>query len=393
MSISINNNNGVIEISQDGNVPRSYFGAFGKFYPSGTIGGLLIDNLSFVVFSDNTTGLVDGGYNDILSTSNGSGTPNAIFNIDVISGVASGINVSNFADTSGYGMGDFITIQGSDLGGSGEIVLKVTVLDIDGLLIVIGGDFYEVKWYDLIIYGTSPTSLSDAANLLAIALSPAPPVPPSLSLTVSNNSIFDIPANLSLGVGNFTIEWGAKMTADDNHPRAWSIGSFPSAAHAVSIENGILYYWANGGIVGSTTLTYSYIGIWTYFTIMRSTGYIYIFQNGIPLTSFFFEDAIPTNGLPLYLGSEGNDSLQNGLMSNFRWNDTDVYSISSFPTPSAPLTSIPGTKLLIFQGDTLPLEITDNSGMGNVITNGTGIYNADNPFGSPYAGSIQFGTI
>jgi hypothetical protein len=390
MSISINNNNGIIEISQDNSVPKSYFRASGKFYPSGTIGGLLIDNLSFVVFSDNTTGLVDGGYNDILSTSNGSGTPNAIFNIDVISGVASGINISNFADTSGYGMGDFITIQGSDLGGSGEIVLKVTVLDIDGLLIVIGGDFYEVKWYDLVIDGTSPTSLSDAQSLLAATLATAPP---SLSLTVSNNSIFDIPANSGGGIGNFTIEWGAKMTADDNHPRAWSIGSFPSAAHAVSIENGILYYWANGGIVGNATLIVGYIGVWTYFTIMRKAAAIYIFQDGIQIASFGFGDAIPTNGLPLYLGSEGNDSLQNGLMSNFRWNDTDVYSPYAFPTPSVPLTSIPGTKLLIFQGDTLPLEITDNSGMGNVINNGTGIYNADNPFGSPYEGSIQFGTI
>jgi len=302
MSISINNNNGIIEISQDGSVPKSYFNASGKFYPSG----------------------------------------------------------------------------------------KNENLEIDGFLINIEKDVYDVRWYDLVIDGTSPTSLSNAQSLLAATLATAPS---NLSLTVSNNSIFDIPANLSLGVGNFTIEWGAKMTADDNHPRAWSIGSFPSAAHAVSIENGILYYWANGNIVGSTTITYSYIGIWTYFTIMRSTGYIYIFQNGILLTSFFFEDAIPTNGLPLYLGSEGNDSLQNGLMSNFRWNDTDVYSISSFPTPSVPLTSIPGTKLLIFQGDTLPLEITDNSGMGNVITNGTGIYNIDNPFGSPYEGSIQFGTI
>jgi len=106
------------------------------------------------------------------------------------------------------------------------------------------------------------------------------------------------------------------------------------------------------------------------------------------------------------LGGTGNRSfIDKGILfnndtysrfessSNFRWNDTDVYSISSFPTPSVPLTSIPGTKLLIFQGDTLPLEITDNSGMGNVITNGTGIYNIDNPFGSPYEGSIQFGTI
>jgi hypothetical protein len=302
MSISINNNNGIIEVSQDGNVPKSYFRASGKFYPNG----------------------------------------------------------------------------------------KDENLEQDGFLINLEKDCYDVKWYDLVIDGNSPTSLSNAQSLLAATLATAPS---SLSLTVSNNSIFDIPVYSGFDDSNFTIEWGAKMTADDNHPRAWSIGSFPLATHAVSIENGILYYWVNGGIVGSATLTSGYIGVWTYFTIMRKALAIYIYQDGINIANFDFGDAIPTNGLPLYLGSEGNDSLQNGLMSNFRWNDTAVYSPGGFTTPSVPLTSIPGTKLLIFQGDTLPLEITDNSGNGNIVTNYTGIYNADNPFGSPYEGSIQFGTI
>lgn len=167
-------NSKIINVYETDEVPRSYFGATGasgKFYPSGTNGALLIDDLSFVVILDNTSGLVDGGYNDIVGLSNGSGTPNATFNIDVVSGVASSILVSNSTDTSGFGIGDFITIQGSDLGGSGEIVLKVTTLDIDGLLIVIGGDSYEVKWYNMSIGGTSPTSLSDAQQLLATLFS------------------------------------------------------------------------------------------------------------------------------------------------------------------------------------------------------------------------------
>jgi hypothetical protein len=167
-------NSTVINVYETDGIPRSYFGATGasgRFYPSGTSGALLIDDLSFIVISDNTSGLVDGGYNSISSTSNGSGTPNATFDIDVTSGLVTNINAANYSSVSGYALGDFITIQGSDLGGSGEIVLKVTMLDMDGLLIVIGGDFYEVKWYNLVIDGVSPASLSDAADKLATLFS------------------------------------------------------------------------------------------------------------------------------------------------------------------------------------------------------------------------------
>jgi len=220
---------------------------------------------------------------------------------------------------------------------------------------------------------------------------------PNLTLTVAPNTNFDIPAYTGADPidSNFTIEWFAKMTSDDNHPRAWSIGSFPDAAHAVSIDNGVLSYWVGGVNIRTTTLSPGYIGNWTYFSIMRRDDTIYFYQDGVQLNSTVFTDAIPSNGLPLYLGSEGNDSLQNGLMSNFRWNSESVHPPAPvIPIPTAPLSSIFGTKLLIFQGETLPLEITDNSGMlspGDKV-NGTGVYNADNPF-IGYQGSIQFGTI
>lgn len=38
----------------------------------------------------------------------------------------------------------------------------------EGFLINIGGDYYEVKWEDLVIDGTSPESLLEAQNLLTI---------------------------------------------------------------------------------------------------------------------------------------------------------------------------------------------------------------------------------
>ena len=161
------------------------------------------------------------------------------------------------------------------------------------------------------------------------------------------------------------------------------------------IENGILFYWIDGVEIRQTTLSPGYIGNWTHFCVIRSGVTIYFFQNGIQLNTGVFADAIPTNGLPLYLGSEGNDSVQNGLMSNFRWSDVAVYNEAGFIPPTSPLNATnPSTKLLIFQDNSLERELLDNSGniLPEDIVNATGFYNINNPFGGiEYVGSIEFG--
>lgn len=171
MALNINIvNSTIIEVYQDSNSPRYYFGALGtsgKFYPSGTVGSITGGSSAglFEVVSDTTYDLVDNSYSDVpCEISNIDGTP-FLISLDVVGGV---ITVwSPQVNTSGYVIGDTITIQGSDLGGGGQITYKIIKLDIDGLLIVIGGDDYEVKWYDLVIGGTSPTSLQDAQSLLS----------------------------------------------------------------------------------------------------------------------------------------------------------------------------------------------------------------------------------
>lgn len=173
MSINITTSNGTISVATDDNVPRTYFGAIGasgKFYPSGTSGAIVYYGWDIV--SNTTDGLIDGDYYDILSNTNStSGTPNPLFYIHVGIGTINGLQILNLV--SGYALGDLITIQGSDLGGSGELVLRVNQLVIDGFLIVIGGDHYEVKWYNLVINGTSPTDLANAQELLASLFSSA----------------------------------------------------------------------------------------------------------------------------------------------------------------------------------------------------------------------------
>jgi hypothetical protein len=212
---------------------------------------------------------------------------------------------------------------------------------------------------------------------------------PNMSLTVSNNlGLFDIAQG-----SDFTIEWIAYYANTSNHPRAYSFGSYlqGGASHAVSIENGTFYWWVNGAIIIQSPVNIE--GGWHHFCVQRSNGTAYIYIDGASVNGTSFSSAIPSGGLPLYIGSEGDDSLSNALFSNFRWNSTTaVYNPNGFTPPSAPLTSVFGTNLLLFKGDSLQLELTDDSGQGSVINNGTGVYNGGNPFGG-YAGSILFGTV
>lgn len=166
-------NSTVINVYETGGVPRSYFGGFGasgKFYPSGTSGAIV--NQAWEVVVNTTNNIPDGFYDEIASTStSSSGVPDVKFQFDVTDGVIvnSSIQIFNTPITSGYAIGDTFTIQANALDAlaTGEVVLRITELEIDGLLIVIGGDFYETKWNNLVVGGTSPSSLSDAQELLA----------------------------------------------------------------------------------------------------------------------------------------------------------------------------------------------------------------------------------
>lgn len=175
--INLYKTGGVITVGEDGKVPVTYYGEggkSGKFYPSGTSGtmppsssidpiaGSSDGYLSFV--SQSLSGLGDSSYEDVPSATSGNGT-GATFLVVTSSGAMSAL-LHYPASGSGYNVGDIITIQGSDMGGEGNLILEVINIEIDGFLINLGGDYYSVKWYDLVIDGTSPTSFSNTNDLL-----------------------------------------------------------------------------------------------------------------------------------------------------------------------------------------------------------------------------------
>jgi hypothetical protein len=227
-----------------------------------------------------------------------------------------------------------------------------------------------------------------------VVLGPLVPIIPNVTLMIDNSPNFDIPEYQEgiVADSDYTIEWWANIDSNNNNPRAWSVGS--AGAHAVSIEGGVMNYWIGGSIVLSATLPQNYIGTWSYFTVTRRRNEIGIFQNGIAIANGFYSGTIPTNGLPLYLGSRGNGNAIKGKITNFRWTSEHLYSIPSlnFTPPTAPLTVLAKTKLLIFKGNTLSAQITDQSASGYTITNVTGVYDPINPF-IGVQGSIDFSYV
>lgn len=190
---------------------------------------------------------------------------------------------------------------------------------------------------------------------------------------------------------DFTIEMFVNLSNLDGFQRPYSFGAYP-APNAISIEGNQLYFWANGSALlnGSFVPT---LGQWYHICIMRSGTTAYMFIDGINVASSSSLSAILTNSLPLTIGY-GNEpnSYFNGLMSNFRWSQNDLYSTSGFAVPTAPLTVDPSTVLLIFQGNSLPLELTDNSGNGHNASNSGATYSTNNPFVGEQ-GSLQMGSV
>ena len=190
---------------------------------------------------------------------------------------------------------------------------------------------------------------------------------------------------------DFTIEWFMKATswtAPTSHPRPFSLGAYP-APNAVSIEGsgGHIYWWANGSYKVDAATSFS-TGTWYHIAITRQDGVLKIYKDGTQVGSDgLWESPIPSLGNILYIGAEPGDSQFKGLITNFRWTASTLYT-ANFTKPSSPLTSHPKTKLLLLATDNSHL-LTDSSSYGRTVTNhGAATWNADDPFGGA-GGSIS----
>jgi len=188
-------------------------------------------------------------------------------------------------------------------------------------------------------------------------------------LLVANN------AGLFPDSGDFTVEWiQYRLSGGDTNTRIFTIGSWPNARFAVSIEGTTFFFWMNSAIALQYTLTLPFIGAWTWFSVSRQGPNIYLFQNGVLVNTAYNGNAISDNGQGMVIGTDtGHSTISrfHGWITNFRLvkghclysGDTQGTQYYTFPT--RPLADVPGTELLLLMTDSADLT-TDSSGNQSV---------------------------
>jgi len=210
----------------------------------------------------------------------------------------------------------------------------------------------------------------------------------SLRFTASSTSGISIPNDIDLrmGTGDFTIEWFQyQLTGSGTNQRIFSIGSYATQSIAVSQEGSdtskTFYAWLSAAnlILSGLNLT----NTWIHFAICRSSNIVRIFRNGTQIGSNIsnstnFVDA--SNNL--VIGNETTRTLGaafNGYITNFHWVKGTALYTANFTRPSAPITRVANTMLLL-NATTSDTAFTDSSVKGKVAT-GTGVaWNALSPF-------------
>jgi hypothetical protein len=191
--------------------------------------------------------------------------------------------------------------------------------------------------------------------------------------------------NWALGTGDFTIEWYQYMTTQNSNPRVFSVGTYPTASIAVSIEGGTLYVWEASGYRFSFSLTAGgYLNQWVHFAISRVGGTTKVFKNGTQIGSSYADtNNISDSTTVLTIGNESTVSVGSyftGYISNFRIiKGTGVYT-ANFVAPQSILPAVTNTKLLLNVTDSTNF-IRDNSINNVTVTNnGTATWTAVGPF-------------
>lgn len=166
----------------------------------------------------------------------------------------------------------------------------------------------------------------------------------SYQFTSNTNSFIDTPgsSDWAVGTGDFTIEWFARQTSTASFPRAFSIGTYPSATIANSIEGGTFYYWANSGVRYSNS-SGTTLNTWVHWAIVRQGNVTKIYKDGTQLGSQVTDSNNITNtSTALTIGNETTKSTGAslvGTLTNLRWVKGLAVYTGNFTKPTSALTA------------------------------------------------------
>jgi hypothetical protein len=190
------------------------------------------------------------------------------------------------------------------------------------------------------------------------------------------------------GTGDFTIEFFVKSgTQLVGAPRIFSLGFDTGATIGISYESDSIYVWPYGeDLVGSAPLSFINKTAWMHVAICRSGTTTKLFLNGELKATKLLDDRNINDsinpGFDLNVGvdnpSAGFPNWFAGKLTNFRWDNSAIYTGSSLTVPTAPLTKTATTKLLMLGGGASN-PVYDAAKLNHLVNHGS-VWNSETPF-------------
>ncbi len=178
----------------------------------------------------------------------------------------------------------------------------------------------------------------------------------------SSNLLVPSNASFALGTGDFTIEMWVYNTSTTN--RLISYATATSPIIYINTSNYVQYdNYGVGGVLTSSILTP--LNTWNHIAIVRLSATSKIYINGVQGASG--SDTNNWGQAGIYIGVDVSTTFMTGYMSNLRIvKGTAVYT-GAFTPPTAPLTAIAGTSLLLNATNS---GIYDSTGKNDLTTVG-----------------------
>jgi hypothetical protein len=201
---------------------------------------------------------------------------------------------------------------------------------------------------------------------------PSSPSTVSGSLEFAKQSItsfikYEESSDFAVGSGPFTIEWFQWKQPEYEFSRIFSIGTYPEAKIAVSIEGGTLYFWMNGGVILTAAISEfpDYTQTWKHIAITRDNlDLISIYFDGQRVASTTSSESVTDIQSPLTIGNEDvvtTGAQYRGYLTDFHWvTGESLYSGETLQIPTSPIQSTLNSKLLL-NANSLQTEFTDSS--------------------------------
>jgi hypothetical protein len=168
----------------------------------------------------------------------------------------------------------------------------------------------------------------------------------------------------SLGSGDFTVEfWAYTLTAtDDPFFETRTANLSPTGLTFTAVTSSNVRIFDSG--IRLTVTGVSYVNQWVHFAIERSSGTITIYVNGtaggsVANTTNYSDTSFCIGGSPYY-------GPTNAYISNFRLVKGSAVYGGNFTPPTAPLTAITNTELLLNFADAAIFDYAAISNLGTI---------------------------